>query len=360
MRQAVVWLLALGLAIGIGMVYVQKRDGVAPRTIGADTPLDSRWIELSGPTMGSTYKLKCQLLDSNDLTSARDALSYRVRETLDRAEHLWSRWRSDSELSRFNDQQTCEWFAVDAQTIELCELAKALHDIDPRFDVTVAPLSDLWGFGPQRREPANPSEASIKACLESVGLNKIEWRREPPALRKLDPRVRIDFSAIVAGFVANRLAELCNQEGCENYFIDVTGEIIVHGHNDRGSQWRIGIAQPTQASLDIHSQLELTDCAIATSGNYRHSLAGSAGKLGHIINPITGRPAETDILSATVVHESCAWADSIATLLMTMPSQEAIRLADREGWQLLLLVRDEQGNVQSLTENWETQNLRIQ
>lgn len=290
------------------------------------------WNEINGETMGSTYRLEYGLPRPLPNHQRLDQVVAELRATMHQADARLSTWHSTSELSQFNSQQSTEWFPVDASTVAIIAQAAEIHAIDPRFDVSVAPLSDLWGLGPGGRGMQAPSRAEIEECLKHVGMHKLEFRREPPALRKLDPQLQIDLSSLAAGYVADRLAEQLRHAGASNFYIEVAGEIIVSGHNRRGTKWRVGIAEPQVGSTRIRDRLELTDCAIATSGNYRKFIELDGKSYGHILDPTTGRTAETDILSATVLHQSCAQADAIATLLMTMPADEAQTLANQQGW----------------------------
>ena len=303
------------------------------------------WVEESGSTMGSTYRL--QFVNPFDLKSKKELVNLikTQRTFLVEIENLISTWKADSQLSEFNRQKTTDWFPVDGRTVEMIELAAEISAIDKRFDVTVATLSDLWGFGPGGRQPSQPNSSDIANCLKHVGSDKIEFRHEPPALRKTDPGVHVDLSALAAGYVADKIAQQLTSHGVKDFYIDIAGEIVTSGRNRRGDKWRVGIAEPIVGSKGLHTTLDLTDCAIATSGNYRNYIEVDGQRLGHILDPITGRPVETNVLSATVIHASCARADAIATLLMTMPAEEGLKLANQQAWKVLLLVKTADGSI---------------
>lgn len=305
------------------------------------------WVEESGSTMGSTYRLQFVNPFSHESKQKLVELIQAQRGCLHEIESLISTWKADSQLSAFNRHATTDWYPVDLRTVETVELAAKLSAIDKRFDVTVAPLSELWGFGPADRRASAPQAAEIDDCMKHVGSDKLEYRREPPALRKTDPRLRIDLSGLAAGYVADKLAQMLISQGVNDFYIDIAGEIVTSGRNRRGEKWRVGIAEPIVGSKSIHSKLDLTDCAIATSGNYRNYVEINGQRLGHILNPTTGRPVATDVLSATVIHASCAQADAIATLLMTMTAAEGLALANQHAWCVLLLV-DAEGEVKEL------------
>ena len=304
------------------------------------------WLEEQGSTMGSTYRLLVAVPD-NGLSIDREAdLLKAAQRYLVETESLLSTWRTDSQLSLFNSQSTTEWFPVDARTVELVELAAELNAVDRRFDISVVPLSELWGFGPGGHVDEEPSQAAIEECLQHVGMDKLDYRREPPALRKKDPALRIDLSALVAGYVADYLAKDWFAIGLKDCYIDIAGEIRVGGRNRDGKMWTIGIAEPKAGSLAIQTRQQLTNLGIATSGNYRKYNSINGRQFGHIIDPISGRPSVTDTLSATVIDRSCARADGIATLMMTMPSNEALDMANRHGWYVRLLVSAGEGKIE--------------
>lgn len=300
------------------------------------------WLEEQGTTMGSTYRLSmaCPLDAMNKQLSAE--LVSEVRKILVEIEKQVSTWNPDSELSGFNAQTTTDWFSVNSNTLNMVSLAQELSNIDRRFDVTVCSLSDLWGLGPQKaaRASREPTPADVDNCLQHVGYDKLEVRLDPPGLRKLDPLVRVDLSAIAAGYAADQIAGRLIARGVVDFYLDVAGEIIVGGHNRRGEKWHVGIAEPKAGSQAVQRVLDMTDCSIATSGNYRNFNEIDGRRYGHIINPITGHPTDSDVLSATVIEDSCARADGIATLLMTMPAAEGIALANQQKWHVLLLIGD--------------------
>ncbi len=192
------------------------------------------WVEESQPTMGSTYRM--QFVNPFPLESKQAVSEFVLaqRRLLRETEELISTWKADSQLSRFNQQETTDWYVVDVQTVKMVEVAAQLWAVDKRFDITIAPLSKLWGFGPQPSTPHEPDAADIDDCLQHVGMDKLEFKFDPPALRKLDPLVRIDLSALAAGYVADTLAQRLMAEGVVNFYVEVAGEIVVGGHNRHG------------------------------------------------------------------------------------------------------------------------------
>ncbi len=193
------------------------------------------------------------------------------------------------------------------------------------FDPTVAPLVELWGFGREQVDDGfSPSGQSIVAALEKVGLGKC--RIENGRIVKGHPSMEFDFSAVAKGFGVDCVAAMLRRNGCEDYMVEIGGEVSLSGVNPRGLPWRIQIDSPA-SSLPGDSAmriLTLTNCAVATSGDYRRRRVIDGGKvIGHSINPVTGYPAASRTLSATVVAPACALADALATALMVMPADSA-------------------------------------
>ncbi len=311
-----------------------------------------QWSEQTGNTMGSTYRVLLGVSPGKPDGGSIGQVMMQIVAVLQETDDRLSTWNRQSELSRFNDQQTTDWVPVDMHTVQLISIAKQLHAIDPRFDPSVAPLIDLWGFGPSAKPVSEPAPAEIDQLLQYVGLDKLETRTDPPGLRKLEPMLRIDLSALAAGHAADRIASLLIERGVVDFYIDVAGEIVTGGHNRDGQRWRVGIAEPQVGSQAVQQVIELDSGGIATSGNYRKFVELDGKRLGHILDPTSGSPAETDLLSVTVIDPSCARADGIATLLMTMPAQEALQLANAQDWQVLMLVSRDGKVIEQTSDAW--------
>lgn len=321
------------------------------------------WTEEQGRTMGSTYRILFATRMESDGRKSPDEILRSLRAILYETDRSISTWNATSQLSNFNKHRTTDWFAVDKHTVQMVELASEISRIDSRFDVTVAPLSGLWGFNPRLELESEsnvgaagqitaasriPTPDQIDECLLHIGWRKLESRRDPPALRKQDALLRIDLSALAAGYVADRIAQQLIEEGVANYYIDITGEILLGGRNRAGERWRVGIAEPRPRSAQVHSVLDLTDCGVATSGNYRKFTEIAGERFGHILDPTTGSPCQTKLLSVTVIDSSCARADALSTLLMTMSAEEALSLANQRSWKVVVLVEGSDGQVQAL------------
>lgn len=198
-----------------------------------------------------------------------------------------------------------------------------------KFDPTVGPLVTAWGFGKGHTPTADT--LNIPTLLKYVGISKTRLG-EGGRLIKDDPRIEFNFSAIAKGLGCDAVAEMLERNGVTDYLIEIGGEIRSSGHSPRGDRWRVQIDAPV-ASADsvIHESqcvVTLEDIGIATSGNYRNFHQENGRRFGHTINPLTGRPATTDVASATVAAPTTMKADGYATAIMAMGSRDARRMVD--------------------------------
>ncbi|MEE0863585.1 MAG: FAD:protein FMN transferase [Alistipes sp.] len=197
------------------------------------------------------------------------------------------------------------------------------------YDITVKPLTAAWGFAMKSEELIEPN---IDSLLQFVGLERITIANR--RLTKEDERIQFDLNSIAKGYVVDLVAQRLEELGIDNYMVNIGGEIRCKGINPRGGDWTIGIETPYDgnfAQQDIEKIVSLTDCAVATSGNYRRfHIAEDGSKITHTINPKTGYTVNSDLLSATVIAPTCAEADAAATMFMAMGSEAgALELARR-------------------------------
>lgn len=248
-------------------------------------------------------------------------------------------------LSRINRNETD---SLDRHIRFNLELSGIYHELsNGAYDVTVKPLTAAWGFADKTEERENPN---IDSLLEFVGFNKISIT--DGRLVKSDSRTQLDFNSIAKGYVVDLVAERLDQMAIENYMVNIGGEIRCKGCNPRGGDWTIGIETPYEGNFEqnaVEKVIALSDCAVATSGNYRRfHLTESGDKVAHTINPKTGYSVISNLLSATVIAPTCAEADAAATMFMAMGSEgEALELAKRceseYGWRYYFIYADGEG-----------------
>lgn len=242
----------------------------------------------------------------------------------------------DNSLSPFNKQSVIthinnnDSVAVDELFSEVFHTAKQIYnESHGAFDPTVAPLVNAWGFG--FKKGLKISDSTIDSLRALVGFDRINLSNGH--IEKEDPRIMLDFSAIAKGYGSDRVAQVLDSCGIQNYMVEIGGEVVVKGHNKNGNPWGIGITKPIDDSLSVSQELQtvlrLTDCAVATSGNYRNFYYKDGVKYAHTIDPRTGYPVQHSLLSATVVADNCMRADALATAFMVLGVDSAMAYCER-------------------------------
>ncbi len=237
----------------------------------------------------------------------------------------------DASLSMFNPASTISKVnaGTDMKTDSLFEvvftLAQQVSQItDGSFDVTVAPLVNAWGFG--YKNGILPDSVQVDSLRQLIGWQRVSIK--DGMVEKEDPNIVMDFSAIAKGFGCDVVAETFRRHGIKNFMIEIGGEVVVEGQNHKGNAWRVGVNKPIEDSTSVNNELEdvleLTNQAMATSGNYRNFYTTEDGRrIAHTIDPHTGYPVQHSILSATVLAPTCAEADAFATSFMVMGLEKA-------------------------------------
>lgn len=296
-------------------------------------------LRLSGATMGTSWSVTLGGLPAG---TTRNQLQPLLQQRLDRINALMSTYDPASELSRFNDQSSSDWFPVAAETAAVVALAQQISRLtDGAFDVTVGPLVDLWGFGPLPRASQPPTAHQVEQTRHRVGYRHLQVRRSPAALRKTVAGLRVDLSAIAKGYAVDQLAELLAQYDIHDALVEIGGELRLLGHRPDGQPWRIAIERPEPGSRAVEKLLALQPTAVATSGNYRNFYQADGQRYAHTINPASGYPVHHRLASATVLAPSAAQADALATALMVMGEQRARTFCQREGIAALLLIHQD-------------------
>ena len=242
----------------------------------------------------------------------------------------------DNSLSPFNKQSIIthvnnnDSIEVDGLFTEVFHAAERIYnESHGAFDPTVAPLVNAWGFG--FKKGLDVSSTTIDSLRELVGLSRI--RLEDKRVVKTDDRFMLDFSAIAKGYGSDCVARVLDSCGIQNYMVEIGGEVVVKGHNKNGNPWGIGITKPMDDSLSVNQELQtvlrLTDCAVATSGNYRNFYYKDGVKYAHTIDPRTGYPVQHSLLSATVIANNCMRADALATAFMVLGVDSAMAYCER-------------------------------
>ncbi len=273
------------------------------------------------------------------------AVSHEVETTLSTVNGEMSTYQSDSELSRFNQAPVDVWLPASAELRTVIRTALEISVLsDGAFDVTVGPLVNLWGFGPDGTISRSPSAAAIEGALQRVGSRYLELDDDLGELRKRKA-LYVDLSAIAKGYGVDRVAAQLTSLGCTDHLVDVGGEVASRGQSPAGHAWRIGIEVPDPETFGaVQRIVPISDMAVATSGDYRNFLDLEDGRrVSHTVDPRTGSPVFHDLASVTVLASSAMWADGLATALNVLGPEEGLALAERQGLAAVFLIRRADG-----------------
>jgi thiamine biosynthesis lipoprotein len=305
-------------------------------------------VPLEGKTMGTTWSV---VLGRVPPGFKGEELQPLLQQQLDRVNRLMSTYDPDSEVSRFNDSRSSDWFPVSAETAAVVELAQETSRLSSgAFDVTVGPLVDLWGFGPRPRNGHRPADAEIEAARRAVGYTRLQVRRSPAALRKDNPDLRIDLSAIAKGYAVDQLAETLRSRGIRDMVVEIGGEMRIPGQRPDGTPWRIAVERPDPGPRQVERVFQLAETGMATSGDYRNFFTEDGQRYAHTMDPATGRPVRHRLASATVLDPSCARADALATTLMVLGEEKAQEFCRRHGIAAYLLIHQGEGTRPVMTD----------
>lgn len=307
-------------------------------------------VNFGGPTMGAHWKVTVVTggLDTSHVQAALEA-------ELAEIDRQMSNYRDDSALARFNAHAGAEPFPAPPALLSVVDLAaKVSAASGGAFDVTVAPLVDAWGFGRVRRPDARPSDDDLAAGRARVGWHKLHTDLSAGTLRKDQPDVVLDLSAVAPGYAADVLSDRLVALGFPNHLVDVGGEFRARGEN-QGGPWRVGVERPDGPVDDraVQEVVPLRDAALATSGDYRNYREQDGRRISHTIDPRTGRPIAHTLASVTVVAAGAGLADAWATALNVLGPDEGRALAEREGLAALFLVREAGGFIPHATPAFE-------
>lgn len=296
-------------------------------------------VHLSGPTMGTTYNIKytqqAGIPDSSHLQTEIDRLLEQVNDQM-------STYRVDSELSRFNQYQGSDPFQVSEQTATVVKEAIRLNLLTlGALDVTVGPLVNLWGFGPEARRDTVPTEQELAERKAKTGIEYLSVSGD--FLSKTLPNLYVDLSTIAKGWGVDVVADFIESQGIENYMVEVGGEMRLKGRNAQGIPWRIAIEKPSVQERSVQEIIEPGDMAIATSGDYRNYFERDGMRYSHIINPKTGYPIDNKVVSVTVLDKSSMTADGLSTGLMVLGEEKAMAVAELNQIPVFMIIKTDDG-----------------
>ncbi|MGI2258107.1 FAD:protein FMN transferase [Shewanella sp. GXUN23E] len=296
-------------------------------------------MSLSGSTMGTTYHIK---LVPNDRLPDAQLLQAEVDMALEQVNDQMSTYRPNSELSRFNQLALAQSVVVSPDTLKVVQEGIRLYQLtDGALDITLGPLVNLWGFGPDARPTTVPSATDIEDAMAHTGIDGI--RISGDRLEKTKPELYVDLSSIAKGFGVDKIAAILDKYGVTGYLVEIGGEVSLKGTKADGHPWRIAVERPTEDARTVQLVIEPENIAIATSGDYRNYYEEEGQRFTHIIDPRTGYPVKHKLASVTVLDKSCMVADGLATAMMVMGTDESLALAQQLGLAVMLIEKQDEG-----------------
>jgi FAD:protein FMN transferase len=301
---------------------------------------------LQGSTMGTTWTVRLAgmppELDEATLRGGIDAVLETVNAQM-------STYREDSDISRFNQLPAGASLVLPDELMLVLRAALELaEDSGGAYDPTVGPLVNLWGFGAESLHDEAPAQAWIDEALARVGWQRLDWDRHSPLL--VQPGgVYLDLSSIAKGYAVDRVLEYLVEQGVQGVLVDIGGDTRMRGRKPDGSAWRIAVEQPLPGPRAAQRVIEPGDRAVATSGSYRNYFDDGDQRYSHTIDPRTGYPVQHDLLSVTVVHESCLQADALATALGVLGPEAGYAFAAQRGLAVLFLQQQDGSIVERMT-----------
>ena len=272
-----------------------------------------------------------------------DNLKEDIEAELKRVDNSLSMFNPTSTISKVNQNKNPKLDSLFTEVFTLAE--EVSQQTEGSFDITVAPLVNAWGFG--FKHGAMPNKHTVDSLRQIIGFDKVSL--QGGHIVKKDPRVMLDCNAIAKGFGTDMVARMLKRKGIRNFMVEIGGEIVTSGNSDKRVPWKIGVTKPTDDSLntneEIQTILNVSDIAMATSGNYRNFYYKGGKKYAHTIDPKTGYPVQHSILSSTVLAPNCATADAFATSFMVMGLDKARKVLKKHPELMAYFIyADEKGN----------------
>lgn len=306
-------------------------------TLSACESSTERIEVLSGPAQGSTYTIKYVY---NTTTPAADAVGVAVQSILDEVDRQMSTYRLDSDLARFNQSPANTCMTMPQPVLDLVQYGYELSELsEGAFDLTLMPLLNVWGFGPQSRKKTVPSAEAIAAAKAQTGYQHV--RVVDDQLCK-DAAVQVDLNSIAAGYTVDRISQRFAELGIKNYMIEVTGELIAAGRKPDGSPWLIALEQPLgDGQRVVQRILELDGYGVNTSGDYRNYFEEDGVRFSHTIDPQTAAPISHRLASVTVIDRSTLHADGLGTLLLVLGPERGLAFAEKHKVAAFFVLRED-------------------
>ena len=295
---------------------------------------------LGGPTMGSTWSIK--YVRHAGLPAPAD-VRVEVEKILAEVDRQMSTYRSDSDIERFNALPASRCQAMPAPVLELVRVGEQLSvQSDGSYDLTVEPLLNLWGFGPQAREEKVPNAEALAEARQRVGHQHL--RIDGDQLCK-DAAVEVDFNSIAAGYAVDTIAARLESMGIHDYLAEATGELKASGRKADGSPWRIALEEPRDDRQVAERVMLVDGYGLSTSGDYRNYFEQGDRRFSHTFDARTGAPVSHGLASVTVIHPSALMADGLSTLLLILGPERGWDYAEKHDIGAFFVIRADTGFV---------------
>lgn len=312
----------------------------------------STYVKLQGRTMGTSYHITCSFDDPEQL---QDLIESHLKEV----NIGMNTYDPNSLISKFNQSEKGMSFQLDNNPAKhfftnTLTARKIVKETNGYFDPTVGPLVNYWGFGSvDRPKVLKIDSLAIDSLMEFVSFNRIILQKEESSfsINKSNQGVYLDYSAIAKGYGVDVIADLLGDLEIENYLVEIGGETRLSGKNALGESWNLAISEPNIDSNpeSIAKILSISNRSVATSGNYRNYYKVDDKIYSHTINPFTGYPERSNLLSATIIHSECMYADAYATACMAMGLERSLQFVNTHPEiSYLFLYTDENGQLQSV------------
>ena len=318
-KKKLIWQLPFLTLLIVGTILIIRQQHVMP------------YQKNAGLIFGTTYNITYQ---------SDEDLHKEVLAKLKEVDGALSMFNEKSTITKINNNEDVTPSEMFTDVFQLAQ--EISQETNGSFDITVAPLVNIWGFGFKKGE--EPSKHAIDSLKALIGYQKVGYNGK--RIVKKDPRITLDCSAIAKGYGADVVARLLDEKGIKNYLVEIGGEVVTRGISEKRVPWKIGVTKPTEDPTetgDLQTVLNVTDKAMATSGNYRNFYYKGGKKYAHTIDPKTGYPVQHNILSATVLCDECARADAFATAFMVMGLERAKKVLEKNPDLMVYFIYDKNG-----------------
>lgn len=305
------------------------------------TPASTATV-LDGKTMGTFWRVSVIGVDE----AKAEALRAKVQAQLDADDRLLSTWKNDSALMRFNHAADTQPWPVSEAMADIVTLSLRIGaKTHGAMDITVGPLVNLWGFGPDKQPVATPDAQAIAAAKARTGLQHLQVINQSGRqfLQKDIPDLFVDLSTVGEGYAADHLARLMEQEGISRYLVSVGGALVSRGMNGEGKPWRVAIQKPTDQENAVQAIVDINGHGISTSGSYRNYYELDGKRISHVIDPQTGQPITHKLVSVTVIAPTALEADGWDTGLMVLGPEKAQQVVREQGLAVYMIVKEGEG-----------------